>query len=54
MAGTREDTPCETANFDAFMTALSKPLAPLVATAYPWGRHRRIADFGGARYVRAS
>ena len=51
MAGPREVTPCETANFDAMMIAMSKTLAPLIVAAYPWGRHRRIADFGGARLV---
>lgn len=40
--------PCETDNFDALMTTMSKPLAPYVVGGYPWGRHRRIADFGGA------
>ena len=49
MAGPREECPCETANFDAMMTTTSKPLAPYVVAGYPWGRHRRIADFGGAR-----
>ena len=48
MAGPREDVPCETANFDNLMTTMSKPLAPYVVGGYPWGRHRRIADFGGA------
>ena len=50
MAGPREDTRCETANFDAMMIAMSRTLAPLIVAAYPWGRHRRIADFGGARW----
>ena len=48
MAGPREDVACETANFDHLMTSMSKPLAPYVVCGYPWGRHSRIADFGGA------